>query len=85
MPQVIKLGGSYTLKVTLTTQEGESPKKPHQAFLQLKDPDTGLDISYPFSVKDNGKARLELVGCGMSSISIVIITTADKSGLSDAG
>jgi len=60
LSQIIKLGEPYTLKVTLTTREGESPKKPHQAFLQLKDPDTGLDISYPFNVKDNGKAKLEL-------------------------
>lgn len=61
----VSLGGSDTLKISLTTQEGRSAKRPHQAFLLLKDPVTGLDISYPFSVKDNGKSRVELVGCEM--------------------
>ncbi|KAJ5294188.1 hypothetical protein PENANT_c028G04152 [Penicillium antarcticum] len=49
-----------TLRVTLTAQEGSSPKRPHQAFLLLKDAHTGLDISYPFTVKENGKSRVEL-------------------------
>ncbi|KAJ5173029.1 hypothetical protein N7492_005622 [Penicillium capsulatum] len=52
--------GADTLRVTLTTQEGSSAKRPHQAFLLLKDSQTGLDISYPFTVKDNGKARVDL-------------------------
>lgn len=53
--------GADTLRVTLTTQEGSSAKRPHQAFLLLKDDQSGLDISYPFTVKENGKSRLELV------------------------
>lgn len=53
--------GADTLRVTLTTQEGSSAKRPHQAFLLLKDGQTGLDVSYPFTVKENGKSRLELV------------------------
>lgn len=53
--------GADTLRVTLTTQEGSSAKRPHQAFLLLKDGHTGLDISYPFTVKENGKSRVELV------------------------
>ncbi|KAH8428535.1 putative oligosaccharyltransferase subunit ribophorin II [Aspergillus melleus] len=56
----ISLGGADTLKVTLTTQEGRSAKRAHQVFLLLQDPETGLDISYPFNVKENGKSRLEL-------------------------
>lgn len=81
MSQVIKLGEPYTLKVTLTTREGESPKKPHQAFLQLKDPDTGLDISYPFNVKDNGKAKLELVGFEGSQLLFLLSLLLTKSVL----
>lgn len=57
----VTFGGADTLKVTLTTQEDGSAKRPHQAFLLLKDPETGLDISYPFSVKENGKSKVELV------------------------
>lgn len=64
----MSLGGSDTLKITLTAQEGRSAKRPHQAFLLLKDPATGLDISYPFSVKDNGKSKLELVSCAVVNV-----------------
>ncbi|RVX67448.1 hypothetical protein B0A52_08801 [Exophiala mesophila] len=56
----IKLGPVDTLKVVLSTQEGKSAKRPHQAFLLLQDPATNLDISYPFSVKESGKAKLDL-------------------------
>ncbi|KAJ5960216.1 uncharacterized protein N7479_007366 [Penicillium vulpinum] len=56
----VSLVGADTLRVTLTAQEDSSPKRPDQAFLLLKDAQTGLDISYPFSVKDNGKSRVEL-------------------------
>ncbi|KAJ5376766.1 hypothetical protein N7509_013652 [Penicillium cosmopolitanum] len=43
--------GADTLRVTLTTQEGSSAKRPHQAFLLLKDSQSGLDISYPFTTQ----------------------------------
>ncbi|KAJ5550846.1 hypothetical protein N7461_005544 [Penicillium sp. DV-2018c] len=56
----VSFAGADTLRVTLTAQEGSSPKRPDQAFLLLKDAQTGLDISYPFNVKDNGKSRIEL-------------------------
>ncbi|PLN77005.1 oligosaccharyltransferase subunit ribophorin II [Aspergillus taichungensis] len=56
----VALGSADTLKVALTAQEGSSPKQANQVFLLLQDPETGLDISYPFSVKNNGKSRLEL-------------------------
>ncbi|WEW59525.1 hypothetical protein PRK78_004999 [Emydomyces testavorans] len=56
----IPLGQSDTLKLLLTAQEGRTPKKPHQAFLLLRDPASDLDISYALAMKENGKARLEL-------------------------
>ncbi|KAL2392072.1 hypothetical protein ABEF93_001253 [Exophiala dermatitidis] len=56
----VKLGAADTLKVILTTQEGKSAKRPHQAFLLLQDSNKKLDVSYPFSVKESGKAKLEL-------------------------
>lgn len=55
------MGASDSLKIVLTVQDGKTAKRPHQAFLILKDADTGLDISYPFSVKDSGKAKIDLV------------------------
>lgn len=57
----ISLGSSDSLKLTLTSQEGRTAKRAHQVFLLLNDPATGLDVSYPFNVKDNGKSRLDLV------------------------
>jgi oligosaccharyltransferase complex subunit delta (ribophorin II) len=57
----VSLGSADTLKVILTAREGRSAKRAHQVFLLLQDPKTGLDISYPFSVKENGKSRVELV------------------------
>ena len=57
----VSLGSADTLKVTLTAREGSSGKRAHQVFLLLQDPETGLDISYPFDVKENGKSRVELV------------------------
>ncbi|KAL4929148.1 putative oligosaccharyltransferase subunit ribophorin II [Aspergillus undulatus] len=56
----IPLGNADTLKVALTAQEGKSAKSAHQVFLLLQEPSSGLDISYPFSVKGNGKSRVEL-------------------------
>jgi oligosaccharyltransferase complex subunit delta (ribophorin II) len=57
----VTLGASDSLKIVLTIQDGKTAKRPHQAFLLLKDADTGLDISYPFNVKENGKAKVDLV------------------------
>lgn len=48
------------LELALTAKEGGTPKKPHQAFLQLKD-SRGLSISYPLVIKGPGNAQLKLV------------------------
>ncbi|CAD0091995.1 unnamed protein product [Aureobasidium vineae] len=56
----IKLGPTDTLKLLLTTTEDKTAKRPHQAFLTLHEPKTGLEESFVFSVKESGKARVEL-------------------------
>ncbi|KAI9831133.1 MAG: hypothetical protein M1819_005221 [Sarea resinae] len=56
----ITLGASDTLKIILTAREDKAPKRPHQAFLQLRDPSTGLETSYALSVKDSGKGKVEI-------------------------
>lgn len=66
----VALAAADTLRVILTTQEGSSAKRPQQAFLLLKDSHTGLDISYPFTVKENGKSRVELV-CDLIALRVV--------------
>ncbi|KAL2870228.1 putative oligosaccharyltransferase subunit ribophorin II [Aspergillus lucknowensis] len=60
LSQTIPFGNADTLKVALTAQEGKSAKSAHQVFLLLQEPGSGLDIAYPFSVKGNGKSRIEL-------------------------
>lgn len=55
------LSSSDTLKLLLTTQEGGSASRPHQAYLLLKDAASNLDVSYPLSMKASGKAKVELV------------------------
>ena len=57
----VRLGASDTIKILLTTQEDKKSKRPHQAFLQVKDPQTNLETSFAFSVKESGKGKVELV------------------------
>ncbi|KAK2871786.1 hypothetical protein FQN49_002826 [Arthroderma sp. PD_2] len=56
----IILNNAGTLKLLLTIQEDRAAMRPHQAFLTLKESETGLDISYPLSIKGSGKALVEL-------------------------
>jgi len=57
----VSLGASDTLKVLLTATEDGKAKRPHQAFLLLQDQDTGVDATLPFTVKDSGKAKVDIV------------------------
>ncbi|KAH8726790.1 Oligosaccharyltransferase subunit Ribophorin II-domain-containing protein [Phaeosphaeriaceae sp. PMI808] len=56
----VSLGASDSLKLLLTTVDGKSAKRPHQAFLTLTDPTTGLEESFVFSVKESGKGKVDL-------------------------
>ena len=62
----ILFGSADTLKVTLTAQEGKTAKRPHQAFLLVQDQTGKLDVSYPFSVKESGKAVVSIVSLSPS-------------------
>jgi len=55
----VSLGATDTLKIILTATEGGTSKRPHQAFLLLQDQDTGLETTFPFSVKDTGKSKVD--------------------------
>lgn len=57
----MKLGVDDTLKILLTATEDSQAKRPHQAFLLLQDPDTGLETTFPFSVKESGKGKVDFV------------------------
>ncbi|KAF4553172.1 Oligosaccharyltransferase subunit Ribophorin II-like protein [Elsinoe fawcettii] len=56
----LSLGTADTLKITLTTVDGKTAKRPHQAFFTLFEPASGLEESWPLNVKENGKAKLDL-------------------------
>ncbi|EUC30243.1 hypothetical protein COCCADRAFT_28809 [Bipolaris zeicola 26-R-13] len=56
----VSLGATDTLKLVLTTVDGGTAKRPHQAYLTLTDPVTGVEDSFVFSVKDSGKGKVDL-------------------------
>ncbi|KAJ4326436.1 hypothetical protein N0V94_000111 [Neodidymelliopsis sp. IMI 364377] len=56
----VSLGATDSLKLDLTTLDGQTAKRPHQAFLTLTDPTSGLEESFVFSVKESGKAKVSL-------------------------
>ena len=55
------LEASDSLRIVLTATEDGKGKRPHQAFLLLRDQDTGLETSFPFSMKETGKGKVEFV------------------------
>ncbi|KAL8666512.1 MAG: hypothetical protein Q9168_007464 [Polycauliona sp. 1 TL-2023] len=60
LPDPVLLGESDTLKIVLTTTENKKSSRPHQAFLLVREPKSNLDTSFPLSIKDSGKGKLEL-------------------------
>lgn len=56
----IVLGQADTVKVSLTTTEDSKPKRPHQAFLILREA-SGLEAPYPLTIKASGKGHVEIV------------------------
>ncbi|WPH02090.1 Hypothetical protein R9X50_00494500 [Acrodontium crateriforme] len=56
----VGLSSADTLKIVLTTTENGKPKRPHQAFLNLRELETGLEENIAFTLKDNGKGKVEL-------------------------
>ncbi|KAI4099569.1 MAG: hypothetical protein LQ345_007482 [Seirophora villosa] len=61
LPEPVVLGAADTLKLLLTATEGKKARRPHQAFLLLREPKSDLDTSFPLSVRESGKGKLELV------------------------
>ncbi|KEY68372.1 hypothetical protein S7711_01150 [Stachybotrys chartarum IBT 7711] len=55
----IKLGHADSLKVTLTTKEGSRAKRPHQAFLVVKE-SSGLEAPYALTLKESGTGSVEI-------------------------
>lgn len=57
----VTLGNADTLKVILTAKENGKGKRPHQAFLVLQEPKSGLEAPFPLTVKETGKAVVQIV------------------------
>ena len=68
LTSVVTLKAADTLKIVLTTTEGKTGQRPHQAFLTFNEVSSGLEESFAFSVKDNGKAKVEVVRCGENAL-----------------
>ncbi|KAL2143559.1 hypothetical protein VTI28DRAFT_10345 [Corynascus sepedonium] len=56
----LSLGSTDTLKVLLTAKEDGKGKRPHQAFLVLQEPGSGLEAPFPLTVKETGKAVVQI-------------------------
>ncbi|ORY54567.1 Oligosaccharyltransferase subunit Ribophorin II-domain-containing protein [Pseudomassariella vexata] len=56
----VALGSADTLKIILTAKENGKAAKPHQAFLLLQEPDSGLEAPFPLTLKENGKATVDI-------------------------
>ena len=57
----LQLGPNDNLKILLTTKEDKQAQRPHQTFLLVKDSRSDLDTSFAFQVKENGKAKVDIV------------------------
>ncbi|TLS23010.1 uncharacterized protein PpBr36_05633 [Pyricularia pennisetigena] len=56
----VQLGASDSLKIVLTAKDGGKAKRPHQAFVLLSGTKTGLSAPFPMTVKENGKAMVQI-------------------------
>ncbi|KAK0618423.1 Oligosaccharyltransferase subunit Ribophorin II-domain-containing protein [Bombardia bombarda] len=56
----VELGSADALKVILTAKDNGKAKRPHQAFVVLKDQESGLEAPFLFTVKESGKAVAQI-------------------------
>ncbi|KAL1879950.1 hypothetical protein VTK73DRAFT_6530 [Phialemonium thermophilum] len=56
----IVLGSADTIKIGLTAKDNGKAKRPHQAFLILKETESGLEAPFPLSVKENGQGTVQI-------------------------
>ncbi|KAF9875716.1 oligosaccharyltransferase subunit ribophorin ii [Colletotrichum karsti] len=56
----VSLGAKDSLKVIITAKEGDQAKRPHQAFLILKETESGLEAPFPLELKENGRGVVDV-------------------------
>ncbi|PQE15805.1 oligosaccharyltransferase subunit ribophorin ii protein [Rutstroemia sp. NJR-2017a BBW] len=69
----VSLSATDTLKIIITATESRKPKRPHQAFLLLRDQDTGLETTFPFTTKESGKGKVEF---GQKDLPVQLLTSS---------
>lgn len=60
MDKTLILGDKDSIKLSLTTTQGDEAKRPHQAFVTITE-STGLEVSLPLDIKSSGKASVTIV------------------------
>ncbi|KAI0103601.1 Oligosaccharyltransferase subunit Ribophorin II-domain-containing protein [Daldinia grandis] len=80
LPTPVVFDSSDSLKIILTAKENGKGKRPHQAFLVLREPSSGLEAPFPLTVKDNGKATVEIKHSDLP-LQFAIATTPLKASL----
>ncbi|KAI1170913.1 Oligosaccharyltransferase subunit Ribophorin II-domain-containing protein [Nemania sp. FL0916] len=56
----VTISNAESVKVLLVAKDGGKAKRPHQAFVVLRDDVSGLEAPFPMTVKENGKAVVEI-------------------------
>ncbi|KAK3498350.1 hypothetical protein B0T13DRAFT_259964 [Neurospora crassa] len=56
----VGLGSTDAVKIILTAKEDGKAKRPHQAFVTIQEQETGLEAPFPLTVKDTGKAVVQI-------------------------
>ncbi|KAJ3566631.1 hypothetical protein NPX13_g7067 [Xylaria arbuscula] len=60
LAQPIEISDKDGIKVLLVAKDGGKGKRPHQAFVVLQDEVSGLEAPFPMTVKENGKAVVDI-------------------------
>ena len=71
LAQPLALDTTDSIKLILTTKENGKGKRPHQAFVVIKEEDGGLEAPFALTIKESGKAVVEIVRCPDDSSSLV--------------
>ncbi len=64
----VSLGSTDIAKVTLTIKSNGKATRPHQAFLLLKEVETGLEAPFPLTVKENGRGIVQIVSSAWTNL-----------------
>ncbi|KAI0107825.1 Oligosaccharyltransferase subunit Ribophorin II-domain-containing protein [Nemania sp. FL0031] len=60
LSQPVTISNTESVKVLLVAKDGGKGKRPHQAFVVLQDELSGLEAPFLMTVKENGKAVVEI-------------------------